>query len=145
MVEPFVSGREITAGVMETETGLLSHPVIEIITADNQWYDYNNRYTPGQSQHVMPAELSADLTHSIQTIAKTAHQALGLRDLSRSDFILTDDNQITLLEVNTLPGMTPVSLFPEGAAGLGYAFTDLVELLVRKAHARSKPKRDFLV
>jgi D-alanine-D-alanine ligase len=137
LVEPFVLGREVTVGVLETDDGSKAHPVIEICTAENEWYDYHNRYTPGQSNHVMPAQMSDELTEQLQSTALLAHNALGLRDLSRADFILTDTDQIVLLEVNALPGMTPVSLYPEGAAAIGYDFDALIEHLVMRAFNRS--------
>ena len=80
------------------------------MTATDEWYDYNNRYAPGQSQHLMPAPLDDLVLSRLQKVAEAAHRALGLADLSRADFIVSDDGTITLLEVNTLPGMTPTSL-----------------------------------
>ena len=136
LIEPYVLGKEITVGVLQVEQTLLAHPVIEIITAHAQWYDYENRYTPGQSEHLIPAPLPADVGQQLQEIAVKAHQVLDLRDLSRADFIVTDDGAITLLEVNTLPGMTPVSLYPEGAEAIGYPFQKLVDHLVRQAAKR---------
>jgi D-alanine-D-alanine ligase len=136
LVEPFVLGKEITVGVLQVGETLLAHPVIEIITADAQWYDYENRYTPGQSEHLIPAPLPDGIRQQLQDIAVKAHQVLDLRDLSRADFIVTDNGEITLLEVNTLPGMTPVSLYPEGAEAIGYPFQRLVDHLVRQAAER---------
>ena len=136
LVEPFIAGKEITVGVLDTGESLQPHPVIEIRTAQDQWYDYNNRYTVGNSEHIIPAQLDRAVTTELQNIAVQAHAALGLRDLSRADFIVTSDNRIVLLEVNTLPGMTPTSLYPDGAAALGIDFAQLVDLLVRTAHAR---------
>jgi len=140
LVEPFVMGKEITVGVLEADDTLLPHPVIEIVTASEEWYDFENRYTPGQSEHLMPAPLPLELREQLQEIALQAHRVLGLSDLSRADFIVTDLGEITLLEVNTLPGMTPTSLYPEGAAAIGYAFDDLIEHLVVRA-ARRGPRQ----
>lgn len=137
LVEPFIAGKEITVGVLQKGHELLAHPVIEVRTADAQWYDYENRYTAGQSEHVIPAILPSDTQDELQSIALQAHQALGLRDLSRADFIVTEDLQIALLEVNTLPGMTPTSLYPDGAQHLGYDFAALMDLLVKQAYLRS--------
>ncbi|MEM7080479.1 MAG: D-alanine--D-alanine ligase, partial [Pseudomonadota bacterium] len=104
LVEPYVMGKEITVGVLQTEGALLPHPVIEIATAGDEWYDYHNRYAQGASEHIIPARLPAATLSELQEIALRAHTGLGLRDLSRADFIVTDDHEITLLEVNTLPG-----------------------------------------
>lgn len=136
LVEPFITGREITVGVLELGNECMAHPVIEIRTPENQWYDFEHRYTPGHSEHVMPAPLSQELSAQLQEIALAAHRCLGLRDLSRADFIVTDDHEIYLLEVNALPGMTPTSLYPEGAAAIGYPFQTLVNALVKNACQR---------
>ena len=136
LVEPFIRGREMTVGVLQLGDELLVHPVIEILTPEDTWYDYEHRYTEGQSQHVMPAQITRSLTERLQGIAVDAHRSLGLRDLSRADFIVTEKSEIYLLEVNTLPGMTPVSLYPEGASAIGYTFEQLVDALVRQAYVR---------
>jgi D-alanine-D-alanine ligase len=137
LVERFVPGREITVGVLDlhgrTPQAL---PVIEIRTASDEWYDFTNRYAAGKSEHVMPPDLPADVLAGLQTIALQAHRALGLRDLSRADFLVTDRNEIVLLEVNTLPGMTPTSLFPDAANAIGLPFPALTDALVRSALAR---------
>ena len=136
LVEPYLMGKEITVGVLERDGELIPHPVIEIRTASDEWYDYENRYAAGQSEHVIPAPLSSETQSELQRIAVCAHQLLGLRDLSRADFIVTEEEKIALLEVNTLPGMTPTSLYPDGARHLGYEFDELMDLLVKQASLR---------
>ena len=136
LVEPYIEGREMTVGVLQLGSKCFPHPVIKIRTPKDEWYDYEHRYTAGQSEHVMPAPIAAKLSEQLQAIAVSAHQALGLRDLSRADFIVTDKDEIYLLEVNGLPGMTPVSLYPEGAGAMGYSFQQLVNALVAQAHLR---------
>lgn len=137
LVEPYVMGREITVGVLDLHGSKpVATPVIEIRTAVDEWYDYRNRYTPGQSEHLIPAPLPEPVLDELQRIALAAHRVLGLRDLSRADFLVTDSDGIVLLEVNTLPGMTPTSLFPDGAAALGLDFPALTDALVRSAVAR---------
>ncbi len=135
LVEKRIDGREITVGVIDTDTGSEAFQVIEIITPPETWYDYEHRYTAGLSEHVMPAKLDADFTAKLQNLAIKAHQALGCRDLSRADFLVSEGNCF-LLEVNTLPGMTPTSLYPDGAAGYGLDFAALVSYLVERAAAR---------
>lgn len=139
LVEPFVLGREITVGVLDLhgQTPVV-FPVIEIRTRENEWYDFENRYAVGGSEHIIPAPLPDDLTAQLKQVALEAHTALGLRDLSRADFIVTDDGRIVLLEVNTLPGMTPTSLFPDGARAIGIEFPALVDALVRSALDRAR-------
>jgi D-alanine-D-alanine ligase len=135
LVEKRVRGREITAGVLEDSTPH-AMPIIEVTTAPGFWYDYEHRYTPGLSCHTVPAQLPEDITERIQALALGAHRALGCRDLSRSDFIVTDSGDVYLLETNTLPGMTSTSLFPDAARAFGLAFPELVKLLVKNAWRR---------
>jgi len=137
LVERFVPGREITVGVLDLHGSTpLALPVIEIRTAASEWYDFTNRYKAGGSVHVMPPDLPADVLASLQAIALEAHRSLGLRDLSRADFLVNDLNEIVLLEVNTLPGMTPTSLFPDAANAVGLSFPALTDGLIRSARAR---------
>lgn len=138
LVEPYILGKEITVGVLELEDQLKAHPVIEIVTASGEWYDYTNRYAAGKSEHKIPADLDDATQRRLQDIAIRAHQVLALRDLSRADFLVDDNNEITLLEVNSLPGMTPTSLYPDGASHLGYSFAQLIDYLTRRAYQRQQ-------
>ncbi len=138
LVETYILGHEITVGVLDLAgEPARPLPVIEIRTASNEWYDYTNRYTKGKSKHIIPAPLGESMNEQLQEIALKAHAALGLRDLSRADFIVTDDEEIVLLEVNSLPGMTPTSLFPDGAKALGMSFPELMDALVLSAYQRA--------
>ena len=139
LVERRIDGREITVGVLDTPTRSAVFPVIEIVTPENSWYDYEHRYTAGLSQHIMPARLPDEVTAELQQTARGAHHALGCRDLSRADFVVSHAGEVYLLEVNTLPGMTPTSLYPEGAKAVGLDFPDLVSLLIESALARGVP------
>ena len=136
LIEKRINGREMTVGILEHSSGLDAFPVIEIITPGNSWYDFHHRYTQGASDHIMPADISPALSQQLCAAAITAHQCLGCRDLSRADFIVMADDTFVLLEVNTLPGMTPTSLYPDGARGQGYAFDQLLVHLVERAYAR---------
>lgn len=139
LIERFIVGRELTVGVLDLHGALpRALPVTEITTADGEWYDYHNRYTKGGSAHIIPAAVSGELAAHLQQIAIEAHSVLGLRDLSRADFILSQDNEPVLLEVNTLPGMTPVSLYPDGAAAAGYPFPELLAELLDSALRRHR-------
>lgn len=136
LIEERILGKEITVGVLETANGCEALPVVDIVTPENTWYDFEHRYTKGLSDHVIPAPLSAAQSQRLQEIAIKAHQALGCRDLSRADFVVANDDEEILLEVNTLPGMTPTSLYPDAANHHGYNFEALVSLLVERAAAR---------
>jgi D-alanine-D-alanine ligase len=134
-VERRVEGREVTVGVLEREEPM-AFPVIEITTPEDSWYDYEHRYTPGMSEHLVPARIGDQVSDELQRLALSAHRALGCRDLSRADFLVPGSGEAVLLEVNTLPGMTSTSLFPDGARAAGIEFPDLVAHLVERALAR---------
>lgn len=143
LVERFVAGQEITCSVLEDESGEpRALPPTLILSRANEWYDFQSKYAQGGSEHRCPAPLPALLTERVQQLAVAAHRALGARDLSRVDFVVAEGEPapITLLELNTLPGMTATSLFPEAAAAAGIPFPELCDRLVRRAHAR--PRRE---
>ena len=130
LVETYVPGRELTVSVR----GDRALCVTEILT--DGWYDYDAKYKPGGSRHVLPADLPADITAACLDMALRAHQALGCRGLSRTDFRWDDARGLAglfLLETNTQPGMTPTSLAPEQAAHCGIGFPDLCRWLVEDA------------
>ena len=139
LVEPFLTGREVTVGVLDLygQTSA-AFPTIEIRTAADQWYDYTNRYKAGASEHLIPAPLPEDVTRELLDIAVAAHAALGLRDLSRADFIVDEQNGIALLEVNAMPGMTPTSLYPDAARAHGLEFPALLNALIESAMQRAR-------
>jgi D-alanine-D-alanine ligase len=135
LVEEYVVGSEITVGVLESPEPF-AFPVIDIRTPGDSWYDFEHRYGVGLSEHVIPAPLPEDVYARVQELSVEAHVTLGCRDLSRVDFLVEPGGRIVLLEVNTLPGMTPTSLYPDGAQAAGISFEQLVERLVRRALER---------
>jgi D-alanine-D-alanine ligase len=137
LVEEFVVGSEITVGILEGPEPF-AFPVIDIRTPGDSWYDFEHRYTVGLSEHVIPAPLPPDVYSAVQDLAVRAHVTLGCRDLSRVDFVVEPGGRTVLLEVNTLPGMTPTSLYPDGAAAAGIPFEELVARLVRRALDRGR-------
>jgi D-alanine-D-alanine ligase len=128
MIEAFVSGRELTVGVLEGQPLAVG----EIIPR-HEIFDYECKYTPGMSEEIFPADLPRDLTLECQRLAVLAHEALKLGGYSRVDFRLTPDGQAFCLEVNTLPGMTATSLLPQSARAVGIDFPDLCERICRTA------------
>ena len=137
LVEPFIHGREITVGVLEQQGVTDALPILEIqVLADGEWYDYTNRYKAGASRHVLNPEMKTSTADDLKKHAIAAHKSLGCRDFSRADFILDADENPWLLEINTIPGMTPTSLFPDAAKGAGIDFSSLVSLLVDNAVRR---------
>ncbi|HEX3770025.1 MAG TPA: D-alanine--D-alanine ligase [Polyangiaceae bacterium] len=145
IVEHFARGREVTCGVHEGGDGsAVALPPTEILSPNDPFYTYEARYTPGRSEHVCPARLPPAVLASVQAIAVGAHAALGCRDLSRADFVvgdLGDPETVTLLEVNTLPGMTATSLYPEAAAVAGLSMRELCAGFVARAHMRGPSRR----
>ncbi len=132
MAERFVAGRELTCAAMDGR----ALEVTEIIT-DANFYDYEAKYAKGGSKHVVPAKIKRNIYDDIQKLTLTAHQALGCRGVSRSDFRFDEngdgDGTLVFLEINTQPGMTPTSLVPELAAQAGMSFQDLVSWMVEDA------------
>jgi D-alanine-D-alanine ligase len=130
MVEQFIAGREITAGVLGNNDPI-ALPLIEIIPGEGYtFFDYNAKYKPGASKEICPAPLDEDLTARAKRYGVAAHKALQLRGYSRTDMILTDQGKFYLLETNTIPGMTATSLFPQAAAQHGLDFPNLLERLI---------------
>lgn len=127
MVEEYISGREITAAVLNDK------PLgVTEIRPKSGFYDYENKYTDGKTEHLCPAPLSKEEYDSVMQMALVAHRALGCRGLTRSDFRY-DGKNFYILEINTQPGMTSLSLSPEIAAHVGISFNDLVRQLVEAA------------
>ncbi|MGW8160764.1 MAG: D-alanine--D-alanine ligase family protein [Desulfobulbales bacterium] len=134
MVEEFIRGREITGGVIGNDA-LTALPLVEIIPGEGyEFFDYEAKYQPGASREICPAELESAITTRAQQHTITAHQALQLRGYSRTDMIVSDD-QIYVLETNTIPGMTPTSLLPQAAAAAGLDFPALLDRLIELALA----------
>jgi len=132
MVEEFISGREITGGVIGNDT-LTALPLVEIIPGDEyEFFDYEAKYQPGATKEICPAELDEPLTVRAQNCALAAHRALQLRGYSRTDMIISNDD-IYILETNTIPGMTPTSLLPQAAAAAGLDFSALLDRLIELA------------
>ncbi len=130
MVERYVPGRELTTAVL----GSRSLGVTDIVAEG--WYDYHAKYSPGGSRHVIPAEIPDEISEACLDYAVRAHEALGCRGLSRTDFRWDESrglDGLVLLEVNTQPGMTPTSLAPEQAAHAGMSFGELMRWMVEDA------------
>jgi D-alanine-D-alanine ligase len=132
MVERFIPGRELTCAVM----GDVALGVTEII-AHTDFYDYQAKYEEGGSEHILPAHVPHDIYRRCQTYAMKAHQALGCRGITRSDFRYDDTHseagELIMLEINTQPGMTGTSLVPELARHAGHSFEELVTWMVNDA------------
>ena len=134
LVERFVPGRELTCAVMGEKSGSRALGVIEIVSNVGDFYDYDAKYAPGGSTHVLPAKIKPNVYQIVQQQAVMAHDALGCRGVSRSDFRYDDETDTLIwMEVNTQPGMTETSLVPELAAHAGMSFGELVRWMVEDA------------
>jgi len=135
LVESFVDGTEVAVSVVETADGLVALPAVEIVP-DGGFYDYAARYTAGTTEFFAPARLPDAVAARCAQAAVTAHEVLGLRDLSRTDLVVDADGVPWFLEVNVAPGMTETSLFPQAVAAAGDDFGAVWQALVDRASAR---------
>ena len=132
MAEPFIAGRELTVAVLDNEALAVTE-----LQAKTGFYDYDAKYTDGLTTHICPANLPDDVTRAALDMALKAHHVLGCRGASRSDFRFDDAQGLEglfLLEVNTQPGMTPLSLVPEQAKYRGISYDELVGKILEAAH-----------
>jgi D-alanine-D-alanine ligase len=132
VAEEFIPGREFSSGVLGEE----ALPLVEVIASD-EFYSYDAKYKPGGSRHLVPAPIDGDLTARLQMLALSVHRLLGLRDYSRTDFIVTKEGRPYVLEINALPGLTPLSLLPDEARAAGISFEALIDRLLQFALGRA--------
>jgi D-alanine--D-alanine ligase len=128
ILEQFVAGREVTAGVLGDD----ALPVVEIRPGE-PFFDFKAKYTTGATQYLVPAPISESAAAAVQAAGLEAHRVIGCRYLSRTDIILDAHNEPVVLEVNTIPGFTPTSLLPKAAACAGLSYEDVCERLVQMA------------
>lgn len=133
LVERYIRGRELTVGLLGEEPEAL--PVLEVI-ASKGIYDYQCKYTKGMTEYIVPAPIPGALAEELRRLAVRAHRALGCEGVSRVDFMVDDKARIYCLEINTIPGMTELSLVPKAAAAAGYSFLETVETILRTARLK---------
>lgn len=136
LVERLIEGQEVAVPVVDTGEGPHALPVVSI-NPDGGVYDYTARYTAGSTEFVVPAKLDDAVAAECARVAVLAHEALGLRDLSRSDLMIDADGTVWFLEVNVAPGMTETSTVPLSLQAAGLDLGGVMESLVRAAAARS--------
>ena len=131
LAEPYIRGRELTTAVLGTRALGVTE-----LKPKSGWYDYDAKYTDGLTEHVCPADIPDAIADACKALALEAHRLLGCRGCSRSDFRWDDERGVDglfLLEVNTQPGMTPLSLVPEQARHIGMSYAELVQAIVDEA------------
>ena len=133
LIEQYIGGRELTAMCYKGK----AHVVTEL-KAKKGFYDYNNKYTSGATNHILPADLPKDITETCLSYAVKIHNALKCKTVSRSDFRYNPKDGVVFLEINTHPGLTALSLVPEQARYIGVSYEDLCQTLVEEASCRLK-------
>ena len=130
LIEKYIHGRLLTVSIIADKPFTL--PIIEI-KPKSGFYDYKSKYTKGLTEYIVPAKLETNISEEITNLALKSHRSLDCWGISRVDFILGDDKKIYVLEVNTIPGMTPTSLVPKAAGAAGISFDLLVEIVLNFA------------
>jgi D-alanine-D-alanine ligase len=131
LAEPFIRGRELTVAVLGDKALCVTE-----LQPKSGFYDFDAKYTDGMTDHICPANVPADIAQAMMDMALKAHRVLGCKGASRSDFRWDDEKGVEglyLLEVNTQPGMTPLSLVPEQAKQMGISYEELVDIIVKEA------------
>ena len=136
LVERFIEGKEISVGILDGKP----LGAVEIVPKRG-FYDFQNKYTSGRAEYHLPARLSPERYRSALRLATLAHEALGCDGATRVDLIVSERGNEVILELNTLPGLTPTSLLPKIAHGAGLSFEDLVEEILKGAHLRAHGHR----
>ena len=129
LVEKFIDGTEVTSTVIGNESTEVL-PLIEITSA-NEFYDFESKYTPGMCSHIIPARVNQDIQNKIAKLSQRVYKSLNCRGYARVDYIIDKKGNPFVLEINTIPGMTEMSLVPDAARAAGIGFEELVERIVR--------------
>lgn len=129
LIEEYINGKEITVGIISKDGSPKTLPVIEIIPK-GKFYDYKSKYIPGESQHIIPAKITKETEKLAGKISLKVYKLLSCVDFARVDMIVSQDNRIYVLEINTIPGFTKTSLVPEAAEYAGISFKELISKTV---------------
>lgn len=133
LIEQYIAGRELTAMCLNGKANVITE-----LKTDCSFYDYQAKYTSGKTHHILPAELPEDVAETCKRYTETVYKALGCRSVARCDFRYNEKDGVVLLEINTNPGMTALSLVPEQAKYLEISFEDLCDILVKNATCRKR-------
>lgn len=136
LIEEYIKGKDITIGVIEDDKSIKALPILELVP-ENEFYDYEAKYTKGKTKFILPANLSKELTEKAKKLAIKAHKSLWCYGVSRVDMVVQGEN-IYVLEVNSIPGMTETSDLPAEAKADNIEFDDLVEFILKSAFIKNK-------
>lgn len=131
LAEKFVNGIEVTASLIGNYNPEVL-PIIEI-TSSNEFYDYESKYTPGMCDHIIPARIDDTVARKINSLSEKVYKLLGCRGFARVDFMIDKENNPYVLEINTIPGMTDMSLVPDAARAKGISYVELCDKIVKLA------------
>ena len=132
MIQPFIEGREFSCGVLEKNNIPEALEVTEIIPINQDFFNYESKYSAGSSQEITPAKIDKNISDQIKSSSIAAHKAHGCNGYSRTDFLLSNED-IYFLEINTLPGMTTASLLPQEASAMGIKFSELLDSIISES------------
>lgn len=133
LIEPYIAGRELTVMCLEGKASVITE-----LKTDCSFYDYQAKYTTGKTHHILPAELPENIAETCKRYTEIVYNALDCHTIARCDFRYNEKDGVVLLEINTNPGMTALSLVPEQAKYLGISFADLCDILVKNAACRKR-------
>ena len=134
LVEEYIAGQETSVCMMRLKDGSVKVWPVILIHPHAEWYDFNAKYSAGGVDHLVPAPLPEDITRTLKDISVKAFEVLGCAGVARTDCMIDKDGKCYVLEMNTVPGMTPTSLVPDAARAEGTDFGDLCEMILETAH-----------
>ena len=132
LVDEYLDGIEVTCGVLGNEEPI-PLPLVEIKPIKSEFFDYASKYTESGAEEIVPARVSKSLTRKVQEISVNVYKAIGCKGFSRVDFIIRENRHPVVLEINTIPGLTPMSLLPKAAAASGIAYSELLDRIINYA------------
>ena len=132
LVDEYIEGKELTVAVLGNEDAF-ALPVVEIIPLKGEFFNYDSKYFEGGADEIVPAQISKKIARKVQEIGVKVHKILGCRGFSRVDFLLKSKKYPVVLEINTIPGFTPMSLFPKAAKAAGISYPKLLEKIINYA------------
>ncbi len=137
IAENYIKGRELSVPILEIDDVPTTLPVVEIIPNEG-FYDYYHKYTPGSTREIAPAPLKKETEKKVKEVALAAYKALGCANFARVDLKLDEEENPFVLEVNTIPGLTPLSLLPLSAQAMGISFSQLIDIIIQNALRKSR-------